>query len=184
MKKLLFTLILFLIIIPLTILAKRTLIKKPYVIRINNFTMSKSEFEDYLKRMGIGEDDTPEKRMELVDMLVEKKLILQEAEKKGLHKQEEFLKTLEMFYEQLLLKAILEKKVKEIATKIKVTDEEVRERYAELKQAGLIDKELDDVYEQIKWQIFKEKQSKALDEWVKGLRKRARIEVDKEGISK
>jgi DNA-binding transcriptional ArsR family regulator len=146
--------------------------------------MTKSEFEDYLKSMNLGKDDTPEKRLKLVDMLIDKKLILQEAEKEGLHKQREFLRTLEMFYEQLLFKAILDRKIKEIATKIKVTDDEVRQRYRQLKEKGVIEKELDEVYDEIKWQIFKEKQSKALDKWVKELREKADIEIKENEILK
>jgi len=182
MRKLIGLMVFFLILVGLFFITKKNLTHESYVLRINNFPMSKEEFEEYFKQMNAGKKDSPENRKKVLETLVNKKIILQEAEKEGLQKSKEFLKTLQDFYEQLLFKMILDKKSKELGSKINVSDEEVKARYQLLKDKGLVLQPLSEVYEKIKWQVFREKQTQALDSWLQDLRKKARIEVKEKEI--
>jgi peptidyl-prolyl cis-trans isomerase C len=182
MRKLIILLAVVLILIPVYFTVKKYLIPKPYALRINNFTMTRNEIETYFQKMLPPGEDTPENRREILDALINKKLILQEAEKEGLQKSKEFLAALQDFYEQLLFKMILDKKSKELGSKVSVTDEEIRTRYQELKGQGLVNKPLNEVYDKIKWQIFREKQTQALNEWLQKLRAKAKIELNEKEI--
>ena len=181
MRKLMTLVVVILVIITIYFSVKEYLFAKPYVLRINDFTMNKEELEEYFKNR-IAQEDTPESRKKVLDALISKKLILQEAEKEGLHKSKQFLSALQEFYEQLLFKMIIDKKSKELGSRVNVTDEEVKARYQELKEKGLVAQPLAEVYDKIKWQIFREKQTEALNNWLQELRKKAKIELNQKEI--
>ncbi|MCM8793571.1 MAG: SurA N-terminal domain-containing protein [Candidatus Omnitrophica bacterium] len=152
------------------------------VIKINNFQMTAKEFEEEFREAGasiLGPNNQKEKFLE---NLVNRKLILQEAENLGLNKDKEFLKSIERFYEQMLLKAVLDKKSNEFASKTQVNEQEIEAYYNELKEKGLIEKPLSEVYKEIKWQLLRQKQAQAFEQWVEGLRAKARIEIDKKAL--
>lgn len=182
MKKLILIAVVFLIMVLGFYFSKVYLGRGNYVLRINDFTMTNEEFEDYFKETNISGEDSFEARETVLDALISKKLILQEAEREGLHRDKEFLKTLQMYYEQLLFKLIIDKKSKGIGSKVQVSDKEVRQLYNQMLEKGLINKPLEEVYNQVKWQIFREKQTQALSDWLEELKKKAKIEVDREAI--
>ena len=181
MRKLMTLVVVVLVLIPIYFSVKKYLFAKPYVLRINDFTMTREELEEYFKHR-IAQEDTSENRKKVLDALINKKLILQEAEKEGLHKSKQFLSALQDFYEQLLFKMIIDKKSKELGSRVNVTDEEVKARYQELKEKGLVTQPLAEVYDKIKWQIFREKQTEALNNWLQELRKKAKIELNQKEI--
>jgi len=181
MRKLMTLVVVVLVLIPVYFSVKKYLFAKSYVLRINDFTMSREELEEYFKNR-IAQEDTPESRKKVLDALISKKLILQEAEKEGLHKSKQFLSALQEFYEQLLFKMIIDKKSKELGSRVNVTDEEVKVRYQELKDKGVVTQSLSEVYDKIKWQIFREKQTQVLNKWLQDLRKNARIEIKEKEI--
>ncbi len=153
-----------------------------YAIKINSFNMTADEFETYLKEMNYNQEDTPEARERVLEGLIDKKLILQEAEKQGLHKSKEFLLALEGYYEQLLFRLIVDEKSKELGSQVTVLDREIKRRYNEMTAKEVLNKPYEEAYNQIKWQIFREKQTQALEVWLKELKEKSRIEIDKETI--
>ena len=81
---------------------------KRVVARINNYVMTLEDFEDgiahspyriYRKR-DLGE---------LLDLAVRKQVLIQEAEREGLDKSKSFMKTIERYWRQTLIKELLEK---------------------------------------------------------------------------
>ena len=146
--------------------------------------MSAEKFDDYFSKMSPDKNDTPEARQGVLEALISKKLILQEAEKQGLHKSEEFLDALQHYYEQLLFKLIVDLKSKELSSQVRVTDNEVKSRYDIMQQDSLTDKSLEQSYEQIKWQILREKQTQALNEWLKSVRGQSKIDIDYDTVLK
>jgi hypothetical protein len=151
-------------------------------IKINNFSMSAQEFEDEFKEAPaslLGPNNQKEKFLE---NLVSRKLILQEAERLGLNRGKEFLKALERFYEQNLLKLVVDKKSNEFASQTQVFDNEVEAHYNEMKNRGLIEKPLTEVYKEIKWQLLRQKQAQAFEKWVNELRQKTKIEIDKKSL--
>jgi len=88
---------------------------KDVEVKINNYEISKAEFEQEFKDSSFGRDDTAQSRKEFLDNLVDRILILQDAQKNGLDNDPKFLKMVEKFWMQSLLRLALEKKSKEIS---------------------------------------------------------------------
>ncbi len=151
---------------------------KVVLAKVNNYEITQQEFEEEFKDSSFGRVDTLESRKEFLNTLINRKLILQEAQKKGLDKDKAFLKMIEKFWEQSLLKLALDKKSKEIAGSAIVSDKKIEEAYQRMLKNGKTDKTYDQMYNQIKWDILKLKESKAMNDWVNDLHKKADIKID------
>ena len=91
---------------------------KNIVVTVNGYSISRDEFEDEFKASSYGQIDTPESRRNFANTLVDRKLMLQYAQKEGLDKEKNFLKTIEKFWEQSLLKIALDQKTREVQATI------------------------------------------------------------------
>ena len=69
--------------------------------------MYPKEFKDSV----YGVIDTAESRQNFLSALIDRKLLLQYAQKEGFDKETSFLQTIERFWEQSLLKIVLDKKM-------------------------------------------------------------------------
>jgi len=88
---------------------------KQILAKINNYEITKEEFIEEFKDSAYGVSDTEESRKSFLDNLINRKLVLQEAQRQGLDKKKDFLKSIERFWEQSLLKVMLDKKSKDIS---------------------------------------------------------------------
>lgn len=95
---------------------------KKALAKINNYEITQEEFEEQFKDSPYSRDNTLEARNDFLKVLIGQKLILQDAQAKGLDKKEEFLKMIEKFWEQSLLKLALQTKSLEIASSAKLKD--------------------------------------------------------------
>ncbi|MCM8787848.1 MAG: SurA N-terminal domain-containing protein [Candidatus Omnitrophica bacterium] len=153
--------------------------KKAVIAEINNYKVTKEEFEEEFKESAFGREDTLESKKEFLNSLINRKLILQDAQKKGLDKDKNFLKMIERFWEHSLLKVALDKKTLESAGKgVLVTDKMIEEEYNRLLQEGKIDKTYEQMYSQIKWELIKRKESQLLNDWILSLHKNAKIKIN------
>lgn len=152
--------------------------EKAVLARINNYEITRQEFEQEFKDSSFGRADTLESRNEFLNILINRKLILQDAQKKGLDRDKSFLKMIERFWEQSLLKLALDRKSKEIAGSVSVDDKAVEEGYQKMLGEGKIDKAYDQAYSQVKWELTRDKESAIMSGWVLGLRKNAEIAVN------
>lgn len=150
--------------------------EKP-VITIGKIKITAAEFNrDFEKSLYAGSPQG-EARKRFAEYLIDRKLILREAEREGLDRGQEFLNSVQAFWEQALLKLALDKKIKELSNQIGVSDQEVRVYY-EVHKETFSKKDITEVYDQIKLQLFKAKQKEALDKWIGSLRARAKINID------
>lgn len=146
--------------------------------KINNYEITKEEFEEEFKESYFSHNDSLESRKEFLDYLVNCKLILQDAQKKGLDKNKDFLRMIEKFWEQSLLKLSLDKKTKELAGLAVVSDRAIEQVYQEMLKEGKTGESFDQMYTQIKWGIIKRNESQSMDAWTSQLRKDAQVKVD------
>jgi peptidyl-prolyl cis-trans isomerase C len=102
---------------------------KQVLARINNYEITKQEFEEEFKNSGFSVSDTEESRKSFLDNLINRKLVLQEAQRQGLDKEKDFLKSIERFWEQSLLKVMLDKKSKDISMLKDAGKKEVEDAY-------------------------------------------------------
>jgi len=151
-------------------------------ISINDYHMSASEFEGEYKEAYIKED-APDARQAFLDSLITRKLILQEAQRIGLDKKRNFLDTIERFWEQNLLKLMVEYKTQQIAKTIVVSQEEVDAAYMDFIKTNEVSyKTPDEIKESIQSRLVLKKQSMAVNNWIKGLRESSSVQIDQKAI--
>jgi hypothetical protein len=124
------------------------------VVSVNNYNIMRDEFENEFKASSYGVTDTPESRQNFANSLIDRKLILQYAQKEGLDKEQSFLKTIEKFWEQSLLKVALDRKTREIESDITASD----------------------------WTAKRTEETKKMNDWMIQLRKEARITINNSAL--
>ncbi|MDD4938794.1 MAG: hypothetical protein PHE18_04700 [Candidatus Omnitrophica bacterium] len=154
---------------------------EPVLARVNNYEITLSEFEEEFKESPYAINNIIETKLDFLNNLINRKLILQDAQAKGMDKDKDFLKMIEKFWEQSLLKTALDKKANEVSGNVMVSDKEIEEAYAKLPEEAKADKPYDQMYQQIKWEITRGKQTKELNDWVASLRGKADIKIS-EGL--
>ncbi len=101
-------------------------------------------------------------------------MLLQEAQRQGIDREKDFMKSIENYWEQALLRLLLERKSKEISGLIHVYDNEIEEYY---KNSGE-DLPFSKVKNEIRDAIKQKKETDAMDEWIDELKKSSYIRVD------
>ncbi|MBU9889250.1 MAG: SurA N-terminal domain-containing protein [Candidatus Omnitrophica bacterium] len=119
------------------------------VVSINDYVVTREEFNDEFRDSVYGSSDTPESRRKFLNALIDRKLILQYAQEKGFDKEPQFLKSIEKFWERSLLKVALDRKTIEIASGNTEGD----------------------------WQAQRTEETKQMNDWMSELRRTARITV-------
>lgn len=76
---------------------------------------------------------TPEMMEEVLDSMIDKRLLIDAAVKKGISEDERFLESIKAFWEQTLIRELIQSKNREWADKLFVTDEEVRGHYERMR---------------------------------------------------
>lgn len=158
--------------------------KKDVLAKINNYEITLEEFNQEFADSKYGAENTPESRKMFLDSLINRKLILQEAQAKNLDKGKTFLKMIEKFWEQSLFKLALDDKSKEVVGTVGVTDMEVKDAYSRMLQAVQADRPYEQMYDRIKWELANKKQAQALDQWIDGLREKSKIQVNYDLLKK
>ncbi len=74
----------------------------------------------------------PEDELNQLDVIIEKKLILQAAVEKGLAREDRFVDTIRTFWEQTLIRDFIDSKKEEFQSAVVATDQEVKDYYSRL----------------------------------------------------
>jgi len=154
--------------------------KKEILAQIDGYEITKDEFEQEFRQSVFGRADTQEARRDFLDNLIDRKLILKDAQAQDLDKEPAFLKMIEKFWEQSLLKLALDKKVREVSGSISVSEREIGDLYDVMLKSGKTDKTLEQIRNQLKQEITKQKEAQAVNDWMSRLRRSARIEISTE----
>ena len=112
--------------------------KKEVLATIGNYTLYAEDFvsEAQLYPQQYRETLTKE---QILDDLIQKKLLLLEAGRQGLDKDPAFMKMIERFWEQSLLRSLLKKKSNEILSSIQAPEEEKNQKASEIMQGWVDD---------------------------------------------
>jgi len=153
---------------------------KPVLLKVNDYSVSREEFEREFADSPYAHSNTLDSRKQFMEIIINRKIILQEAERLGLDKEPDFLRIVERFWEQALLKSTLDHKSREIAGVVHITDGAVAEEYKRLQAEGKADKPLADMFSQIKWELTRAEETKIMDDWLKEMRNRAAIKENTE----
>lgn len=152
-------------------------VKHPTIVKIGDYEISKDEFEREFRDSYYAANDSLESRKDFLDNLVNRKLILRDAQRQELDKDPKFLALIEKAWEQLLLRVVLEKKARQIGGKIFVSDKSINEVYQNLVKEKKTDKTYAEMYNQIKLEITKLMEAQAMAKWVGGLRENIEIRI-------
>jgi hypothetical protein len=154
--------------------------KKDILAKVNNYEITKDEFEEEFINSNFGRTDTLESRKEFLNTLINRKLILQDAQRKVLDRENNFLKMIERFWEQSLIKLVLDTKAKEISSTVLVNDRDIKAVYEKMAKDGVTNKSYAQMYQQIKWELTKVKESKRMNDWMATLRNQADIKINED----
>ncbi|MFC1658856.1 hypothetical protein ACFL1D_05690 [Candidatus Omnitrophota bacterium] len=152
--------------------------EKPAII-IGDIRISAKDFDSAFRAsIYAGVADAATKRGDFLETFISRKLLLKEAEELGLDRDVRFLQSIQLFWEQSLLKLTLANKIKQLAVGVQVDEREIEEYYQRHKEVDYADKPLSEVYEQIKMSLFRQKQNQAVEDWVVSLRNNTKIDID------
>jgi hypothetical protein len=151
---------------------------EPILAKVNNYEITLVEFQERFQNSPYAANDTLKSRKDFLDVLINQKLMLQQAQADGLDKNQDFLRSIERFWEQSLLTRVLERKSNEISGSIIVNNKEIEERYKILEQEGKADKPYDQMYGQIKWELTQGKGTDLMNKWLDELHSKSQIVVD------
>ena len=129
------------------------------IARINNYTLTIADFESETQGKlpsGLSAPDLEKAKEGLLDDIITKKLLIQEAQKQNFDKDKAFIKEIERYWEQALLKLLYNKRSRELLREISKneSDPEIRDSLVR----------------------------EALNTWMEDLRKRADIKKYKENL--
>jgi len=122
---------------------------------------------------------TEKAKREFLETLINKELLIQEAVRRKLDREEAFVKAIEKHWESTLIRDLLSMRGREISAAIVVTQEEIDGHYQTLQKASPeIGPLTDDLQAQLLQELKAAKKSKRLHTWIDQLRGQAAIEID------
>ncbi len=155
------------------------------VAAINDYILTREDFQRRLvaeTRYLDEKDVTEEYMLEFLDQVIRKELLIQEAIRLELDRDEQFLRAIERHWENTLIRDVIQRKSKDIADSTVVTTGEVRQRYDELYADAAAPPPLADVEDSIRERLRDEKMTRALDEWIEGLRQDATVDIHRDAL--
>ena len=151
------------------------------VLMVNDFKMTKDEFQtECASEMEYNDIyKTSEKGIqELLDCIIKKELLIQEAKRLGIDKDDKFIAAIEKYWEATLIKLLIERKNQEIQNTTMVSEKEIKERYEAHKLKNEALPPLNTIEKEIAAEILERKKTKILENWMDALHKNANIKTD------
>jgi len=153
---------------------------KVMIAKIDKYEMTADDFKSGVL------PDIEKTKEELLDELITKKILLAEAQKQNFDKERAFMREIERYWEQALLKLLYQKKSEELARGIRVDERDVLAEYDRLikDRPDIASEPTDELLAELREDLRGLRLRRAIDAWVDGLRSRARIKVNKENLAK
>ena len=128
--------------------------KKEVIAVIGDYSLYK---EDFLSELSLYPPEYRNKvpKEQLLNDIIEKKVLLLEAQRQGLDRDPEFMKMIERFWEQGLLRSLLNKKSDEVLGSIPRTEEDRNKKASEM-----------------------------IKSWIAGLENNAKVKINREALGK
>ena len=160
--------------------------KTEILAEINDYKLTLGEFQLRLaKEMEMEKDFklTREARKEFLEDIIRKELLIQEAKRLRLDKEENFMRTIEQFWESTLISNLMDIKGRDVCRGIVISEDEIAECYA-MKGSGdktwLPAGSKDEIVEE----LTERKKMERLKEWIDSLRKEAKVEINQDLLYK
>ena len=156
---------------------------EPSVATINEYAIPLSDFETQLADAMEYDESfklTDASRQAFLEELIRKELLIQEAKRLALDREEKFVASIERYWEATLIRNLIDRKGVELSRGIIVSEEEIAAYYennAAFKEGGI---PLPEAHDTIRDTLREKKKSLALQAWIDDLRSKAAIEVKEE----
>lgn len=160
---------------------------EPVLARINDYELSLNEFDRQLFSEIEMEPEfklTVKAKKAFLEQLIRKELMIQEAVRLKMDREEKFVKTIERYWQSTLIRDLLLHEGDDINQTTYISQAEIEARYLQMKKEEETDLDLKKVKDQIIAELKEEKKTKKLQNWVNDLRKNATIEIDQELLQK
>ncbi len=155
--------------------------------RINDYNLSLDTFQrEMAAELEMDEDFklTDDAKKDFLERLIRKELLIQEAKRLKLDREERFVRAIERYWESTLIKNLMELKAKDISKKTYISENEIQKRYNMMKGSKEAFPPIEELHERIRKQLLDKKKSRVLKEWVDALRRDADIKINKELLNK
>ena len=153
------------------------------ICRVNEYNLPVEDFQRQLAEEVEMERTfkvTQEAKEEFLEGLIRKELLIQEAKRLKLDRKEKFVKAIERYWEATLIRDLMDMKCEEIDKRVYISEEETEARYKEMKKLHDRLSNLSEMRDQIREELKEENETRMLEEWVKGLREKANIEINED----
>ena len=156
------------------------------IVKVNEYTISEDAFRTRMASVayyrGMGALSLEDKK-DLVDQEIKKELLIQEAMRLGLDKDDSFRQAIEKYWEQTLITTVVKQKMEAIQKNTIVTAEEVNKAYQEMAKSDANCPPLEKVSSSIEKKILEDKKTEGLNAWTEELRKKAKIFVHEDNLA-
>jgi hypothetical protein len=153
---------------------------------INSYELTAEDFADEARLTAANKylDADPVKaKQEMLDEIITKKVLLQEAQRQDFDKDRRFMKEIERYWEQALIKLMVRKKMDELSARISVDPQEVRDEYDRLsRESGGKIGPFESMAPIIRDRIYNDKMQRLFGEWLEKLRAGSDIKIHKENL--
>ena len=154
--------------------------------KINNYDLTTEDFRDearlsLARQYPLGESDKAKE--DLLDEMIVKKLLIQEAQAHNFDKDRAFMKEIERYWEQALLKLLIKNKVQEFSQNVTVGEDEVEKEYGRIiSQEGSAAGSFEKLSKDIRSDLRRKKINDAFNNWISGLKSKSNVRVYKENL--
>ncbi|MFA6142163.1 MAG: hypothetical protein WC738_02580 [Candidatus Omnitrophota bacterium] len=179
--------VLLLVMLPISGCGKKPEVSMLKVVaKINNYELTTEDFREearlaLARQYPIGESDKAKE--DLLDEMIVKKLLIQEAQAHNFDKDRAFMKEIERYWEQALLKLLIKNKIQEFAQHITVDEDEVKKEYDRIiSQEGSGAGSFEKLSTGIRSDLRRKKINDAFNNWISGLKSKSNVKVYKENL--
>ncbi|MFH1138198.1 MAG: hypothetical protein V1816_19165 [Pseudomonadota bacterium] len=154
--------------------------KTTVLARVNDFEITEERFKARLANLcylqGIGSLSLEDRNC-FLQQEIERHLLIDEAMRRGLDREEPFRASIQNFWEQTLITNLLRVKNDEFKKKVIVTQEEVKRRFDDLNAEKGRRLSFEEEKAAIEKTLLREKQEQELYNWIENLRDNSKIEM-------
>ena len=149
------------------------------VMKVGDIPVTLAEYRQAYTHSPYFQQDTVQSRKKFLESYAMRLMILQVAQEEGVDRDSEFLKDVEFFWQQALIKRMLEKKMSDLAANVTIDDAKVKEYYDLNQEAYFKDKSFDEVERSIRSFLMAQSQSEMLETWLTALRGKSKVKINK-----
>lgn len=150
-----------------------------YALTLNEFNAQLKEELEYDKEFKMNHDA----RKTFLDQIITKELLIQEAKRRQLDREDKFIRAIERYWEATLIRDLMAMEGQAIEKRTVVSQEEIEARYDALLKSDPNQPPLASLQAQIAQEILNEKKQRSLEEWISRLKTNAKITFNEKLIT-